>query len=351
MQATLRTTLQVTLQATLQAPRHRRGAPLRRIVAGAGALVLLMAGCATQQQEGSATGAFPRKPLRIMAPAAPGGGWDQTSREMQTVLRRQTAKPVEVYNVGGAGGTVGLAQYVGKRGNPYELMTMGLIMAGAVETNHSRVRLDQVTPLARLTADYEVIVVPATSSYRSMRDLAAAIRKDTASVSIAGGSAGGVEQILAGLVAKAVGADPSKVNYIAHAGGGEALTTILSGRAKAGISGISEISEQIKAGKVRALAVSSAQRLGSVNAPTLRETGIDVDLANWRGIVAPPGISKADEAALERMLTEMARSSQWRSVLQRRDWQDNFMAGEQFERFMTAEQTRVRGVLGELGLV
>jgi putative tricarboxylic transport membrane protein len=327
---------------------------LQRILAGGGVLVLLAtAGCATQQTEsgGGSGGEFPRKALRIMAPAAPGGGWDQTSRELQSVLRTQTKKPVEVYNVGGAGGTVGLAQYVGKRGDPYELMTMGLIMAGAVETNHSKVRLDQVTPLARLTADYEVIVVPAKSPYRDMQSLADAMREDVGAISIAGGSAGGVEQILAGMVAKAVGADPGKVNYIAHAGGGEALTTILSGRSKAGISGISEISEQIEAGKVRALAVSSPQRLGTVNAPTLREAGINVELANWRGIVAPPGINKADEAALERMLTQMARSPQWRAVLARRGWQENFLAGEGFERYMAAEQARVRGVLGELGLV
>jgi putative tricarboxylic transport membrane protein len=325
---------------------------LRRILAGGGVLAMVAtAGCATQQTEPAAGGEFPRQGLRIMAPAAPGGGWDQTSRELQSVLRAQTRKSVEVYNVGGAGGTVGLAQYVGRRGDPYELMTMGLIMAGAVETNRSKVRLDQVTPLARLTADYEVIVVPAKSPYRDMKGLAAAMRDDIGAVSIAGGSAGGVEQILAGMVAKAVGADPGKVNYIAHSGGGEALTTILSGRSKAGISGISEISEQIEAGKVRALAVSAPRRVAEVNAPTLRESGINVELANWRGIVAPPGITKEDEAALEKMLTDMARSPQWRSVLSRRGWQDNFLTGEPFEQFMTAEQTRVRGVLGELGLV
>jgi putative tricarboxylic transport membrane protein len=329
---------------------HRYGRPLRRVLAGTGVLALLATGCASEQGQPTA-GRFPREPLRIMAPAAPGGGWDQTSRELQSVLRSQTRKPVEVYNVAGAGGTVGLAQYVGKRGDPYELMTMGLIMTGAVETNHSKVRLDQVTPLARLTADYEVIVVPAKSPYQDMQGLAKAMREDIGAVSIAGGSAGGVEQILAGLVAKAIGADPHKVNYIPHSGGGEALTTILSGRATAGISGISEISEQIEAGQVRALAVSSPRRLSAVNAPTLRESGIAVDLANWRGIVAPPGVSQQDEAALEQMLTQMAHSPQWRAVLARRGWEDNFLAGDEFERFMTTEQTRVHGVLGELGLI
>jgi putative tricarboxylic transport membrane protein len=316
------------------------------------AAVLAVAGlvACSPGQSNSGAGNFPRKQVRLMAPAAPGGGWDQTSRAMQEALRGQVKQPIEVYNVGGAGGTVGLAQFVGHRGEPHELMTTGMIMVGAAVMNKSPVQLDQVTPLARLTTDYEVVVVPAESRYHTMQELADAMRRDLPAVSIAGGSAGGVEQILAGLMAKAAGADPSKVNYIAHSGGGEALTTILSGRATAGISGISEIAEQIKAGRVRALAVSSAKRLDSVDAPTLRESGLDVELANWRAVVAPPGISDSDEAALEKMFTEMTKSSQWRDVLQRRGWQDAFLAGEEFERFFDEEQARVLSVLTDLGL-
>jgi putative tricarboxylic transport membrane protein len=307
-----------------------------------------LAGCAQVNSSGGNT--FPTKQIRLMAPAAPGGGWDQTSRAIQEALRGQINKPVEVYNVSGAGGMVGLAQFVGHRGDPHELMTTGLIMAGAVVTNKSPVQLDQVTPLARLTTDYQAVVVPANSPLRSMQDVAQAMKRDLPAVAIAGGSAGGVEQILAGMLAKEAGAQPSKINYIAHSGGGEALTTILSGRATIGLSGVSEIADQVEAGRVRALAVSSPNRLPNFNAPTLRETGLDVELSNWRGIVAPAEIKDTDKAALQKMLTTMSRSASWRETLQRRGWGDAFLTGEEFDRFFRDEQARVRGVLNELGM-
>jgi putative tricarboxylic transport membrane protein len=286
-----------------------------------------------------------------MAPADPGGGWDQTSRAIQEVLAGQLDSSVEVYNVGGAGGTVGIAQFVGSEGDPSELMTMGSIMVGAIETNDSPVTLEQVTPLVRLLGEYEVIVAPQNSPFRTIDDMVEAMRSDLGSVAIAGGSAGGVEQVLAGLLAQEIGADPAGVNYIPHSGGGEALATILSGRVQAGISGIGEIREQIEAGQVRALAVSSPERIEGIDAPTLIEAGLDVELANWRGMVAPPGIDAEQEQAIEDALTEMAQSQEWQDVLADRGWDDQFLAGEEFEQFLTEEQERTRTVLEELGLV
>lgn len=288
--------------------------------------------------------------LRLMAPAAPGGGWDQTSREMQAALR-DIAGRTEVYNVAGAGGTIGISQFVRYSGDPTQLMVMGLIMLGAIESNHSPVTLDSTTPLARLTTDYEVVVVPADSPVRAVPDLVARMRQDIGAVSIAGGSAGGVEQILAGLVAGAVGADPRKVNYVAHSGGGEALSTLLSGRATAGISGVSEIESQIRAGTVRPLAVSSAERLPALpDVPTLREQGVDVELANWRGVVAPAGISAADERALEELIVRMSASPAWRETLERRGWGDATLAGPQFDQFIDDERRKVADVLAKMGL-
>ncbi len=156
----------------------------------------------------SALGRVGDRQLRIMAPAAPGGGWDQTSREMQGALRELVGR-TEVYNVAGAGGTIGLSQFVRLDGDPTELMTTGLIMIGAVEANDSPYSLDETTPLVRLTTDYQVVVVPKDSPLNRIADVAAAMSSDIAAVSIAGGSAGGAEQILAGLIAKAVGADPA----------------------------------------------------------------------------------------------------------------------------------------------
>ncbi|MCY1145534.1 tripartite tricarboxylate transporter substrate-binding protein [Actinoplanes sp. Pm04-4] len=288
--------------------------------------------------------------LRLMAPAAPGGGWDQTAREMQAALRTEAGR-TEVYNVAGAGGTIGLSQFVSHEGDPTQLMVMGLVMVGAIESNDSPVALDRTTPLARLLTDYEVIVVPADSPVKNMADLVNAMKDDVGKVSWAGGSAGGIEQILAGLVADAVGADPAEVNYVAHSGGGEALSTLLSGRATAGVSGVSELEGQIKAGTIRPVAVSSPQRLPTLpDVPTLKEQGVDVELANWRGVVAPPGISAADERQLEDLLVRMTRTEAWKETLQRRGWLDATMTGDQFEQYIAGERRTVTDVLVKMGL-
>lgn len=288
--------------------------------------------------------------LRLMAPAAPGGGWDQTAREMQNALQDQVGR-TEVHNVTGAGGTIGLSQFVRYQGDPTQLMVTGLIMVGAVEANGSPVSLENTTPLIRLTTDAEVIAVPKDSPIRSLQDLATRMRDDLRAVSIAGGSAGGAEHILAGLLAQAVGADPAQLSYVAHSGGGELLSTALSGRATIAISGVSELEPQITSGQMRALAVSSAQRAPTLpDVPTLRESGLDVELDNWRGVVAPERISPEQERALEQALLEMARSPKWREALAEEGWGDATLGGPEFETFLRHEQDRVSDVLGKIGL-
>ena len=239
---------------------------------------------------------FTDTPIEIMAPAAPGGGWDTTAREMQRVLQEEGIAPtVEVYNVEGAGGTVGIAQLVNdEAGNDHHLMMMGLVMIGAIATNASPVTLEQTTPISSLTAEFEVIVVPADSEYQTLDDLIAAFQADPTAISWGGGSAGGTDHILVGLIAQAAGVDPTQINYVPFSGGGEALAAILGGQVSAGVSGVGEWIDQIESGELRALAVSGvagaeaggATPVASADAaiaPTLQEQGIDVELANWRG--------------------------------------------------------------------
>jgi putative tricarboxylic transport membrane protein len=320
------------------------------LVAAVAATAAVVLTAPSDDQGGAVAQVLGDEQLRIMAPAAPGGGWDQTSREMQAALRDLVGRS-EVYNVAGAGGTIGLSQFVRHEGDPAELMTTGLIMMGAITANGSPHSLGDTTPLARLTTDYQAVVVAADSPLTDVPGLAAAMQSDVAAVSISGGSAGGVEQIMAGLLAQAVGADPAQVSYVAHSGGGEALTTVLSGRSTIGIFGLSEIQPQIEAGTVRALAVSSAERQPALpDVPSLKESGLDVVVENWRGVVAPAGISDQEEQALEDMLVRMAHTDAWRDALARRGWGDALLAGPEFEEFVRSEQDRVSKVLAQIGL-
>ncbi|HEX2135984.1 MAG TPA: tripartite tricarboxylate transporter substrate binding protein [Microvirga sp.] len=291
--------------------------------------------------------------LKIMAPAAPGGGWDQTARSMQQALTQSgIVKSVQVTNVPGAGGTIGLAQFVNAaKGDGNQLMVNGYVMVGAILTNKAPVSLEQTTPIARLTAEYEAIVVPANSPIKDAKDLAAAIKADPGKVTWAGGSAGGVDHIAAALFAKAAGADPTKINYVPFSGGGEALAAILGGKVTAGISGYGEFEGQVKAGKLRLVGVTSASRLANVDAPTLKEQGIDLEIANWRSVVAPPGITADQKKALIDTVDKMVKSKEWQDILKQKGWDDAYLSGDAFAKLLGEEIARTREVLTSVGLV
>jgi putative tricarboxylic transport membrane protein len=289
--------------------------------------------------------------LRVIAPAAPGGGWDQTARVMQQALQRERiARLAPVENIPGAAGTIGLARFIGaERGRGDVLLVSGLIMLGGIVTHQSPVTLRDVVPIARLTGEYEVIAVPAGSPLRSLQDLIAAFKTQPGSISWGGGSAGGSDQILAGLVADAVGVDPRRVNYIAFSGGGESLSAILGGTVSVGINGFAEFAPQLEAGTLRALAISSAERLSGVDIPTLREQGVNVEFENWRSLVAAPGVTPADRARLESVVRAMVQSPTWRESLARYRWLDRYLDGDAFARFVDTEEARVRSILKKLG--
>lgn len=293
------------------------------------------------------------KSLEIIAPANPGGGWDQTARAVQTALQEdKLAAGIQVQNIAGAGGTIGLAQFVtSKKKKGDAILVGGLVMVGAILTNKAPVTLDDVTPLARLTGEYELVVVPADSPIKSMGDLVAKLKADPGSVSWGGGSTGGTDHILAALIAKGAGVDPTKVNYIAHSGGGEALSSILGGHVTAGISGYEEFAPQIAAGKLRGLAISSDERVPGVDLPTLKEQGLDVSIVNWRGVFAPPQIRDKDKKALEDAIAKMVASPAWKDILTKRGWLDLYQPADKFTAFLTEDRAKVETTLKDVGLV
>jgi putative tricarboxylic transport membrane protein len=289
--------------------------------------------------------------LRLIAPAAPGGGWDQTARVMQQVLQHAgIVHTSSVENIPGAAGTIGLARFVSsERGNGDVAMLSGLIMLAAVVTHRSAVTLHDAIPIARLLGEYEVIVVPSASPFRSLQELIQAFKADPEAISWGGGSAGGSDHILAGLVADAAGVSARRVNYIAFSGGGESMSAILGGQVSAGINGLAEFAPQIEAGTLRVLGISSPQRLPTLDAPTLREQGIDVELENWRSVVAPPDISDDDRRRLSEAIAAMVRSPAWQDALARYRWNDRYLSGEAFTTFAASEEARVRKILSQLG--
>jgi putative tricarboxylic transport membrane protein len=334
--------------------RSRRGPVWSAVLVG---LVVVLAACSpgdggeSAGAGGEVTSGYPEEDIQIMAPADPGGGWDSTARAMQPVLEEVSGVGVEVYNVPGAGGTIGLAQLADENaGDPYQLMVMGLVMVGAIITNESAVTLEQVTPIATLTSEQEAIVVAADSEYETLEDLVAAWSEDPPAIAWGGGSAGGTDHILVGLLAQEAGVDPSGINYVPHSGGGEALTDLLNGATAVGVSGVSEFADAVDAGDLRFLAVSGESAPEGIDAPTINEAGYDVVLENWRGVVAPPEISDADRQAIITVITEMHDSETWQTALTENGWTDFFQTGDEFTGYLAEEQTRVEAVLAEIDI-
>jgi len=288
--------------------------------------------------------------LKMMIPANPGGGWDQTGRNLAAAMQAaKVVQSVQFDNKGGAAGTIGLAQFVnGAKGDPNALMIGGMVMVGGIVLNKSPVNLDMVTPIARLTSEYVVITVPAASPHKTMGDLLKAFKADPGKVSWGGGSAGGTDHILVGLIAKAIGADPAKINYVPFKGGGEAIAAIVGGHVSAGVSGLGEFAEQIKAGRMRALAVSAPTPLEGI--PSLKEQGVDVVLGNWRGVFGAPGLTTAQRDALITAVRTATESPAWKETLAKFGWEPWFLGGDDYKRFIGEDIQRVTAIIDSLGL-
>lgn len=287
-----------------------------------------------------------------MVPNAPGSGYDITARTVATVLDSAAIKRgVEVFNLPGAGGMVGLQRLAYEHGNGSLMMLMGLGLVGAQHTSPIRVRLADVTPIARLIEEPEVVVVTRDSPIPTLADLVGAWQADPASLAVGGGSSpGGPDHLAPMLIAKAVGISPSRVRYVRYDGGGALLAAILAKQVAFGVSSLGEYADHIDSGQLRVLAVSTHSRAEGIAAPTLREAGVDVVFANWRGLIAPPGLAPADHTRLRELVAGLHASPQWKDAVAAHRWTDAYLAGETFSAFLRDEDARVTQVLTELGL-
>ena len=291
--------------------------------------------------------------LKMMIPANPGGGWDTTGRALGKAM--QDAKVVDAVtyeNKGGAAGAIGLAQFVNAaKGDPNTLMVMGAVMLGGIITGKPPVSLSQATPIARLTSEYNVFVLPANSPFKTMADVVAQLKKDPGSVKWGGGSRGSTEHIAAAMIAREVGVDASKINYVAFRGGGEATAAILGGNVTVGGSGYSEFAEYISTGKMRPIAVTSATRLKNVPVPTLIEQGINVEIGNWRGVYGAPGITAEQRKALTDLVLKAMKSKAWTDALEKNAWTPAVLAGAEFDKFVDDEFAKLRATMVKAGMI
>ena len=291
--------------------------------------------------------------IKMMIPANPGGGWDTTGRALGKAMQDAgVASSVTYDNKGGAAGAIGLAQFVnGSKGDPNAVMVMGAVMLGGIITGKLPVGLDKVTPLARLTSEYNVFVLPSNSPFKSMKDVVDQLKKDPGSVKWGGGSRGSTEHIAAAMIAREVGVDPAKINYVAFRGGGEAIAAILGGNVTIGGGGYSEMAEYIATKKMTPIAVTSGQRLKGSTVPTLKEQGINVEIGNWRGVYAAPGITADQRKALTDMVAKATKSKAWAEALQKNDWTAAWMAGDEFANFVDNDFASLRATMVKAGMV
>jgi len=228
---------------------------------------------------------------------------------------------------------------------------MGAVMLGGIITGKPPVDLSKVTPIARLTSEYNVFVVPAASPLKTMKDVVDQLKKDPGSVKWGGGSRGATEHIAAAMIARDAGVDPGKINYVAFRGGGEATAAILGGNVTVGGSGYSEFSEYIKAGKMRALSLTSPTRLKGVDTPTLKELGINVTIGNWRGVYGAAGITPEQRKELTDMIVKATKSKSWLEALDKNSWTPAVLTGPEFDKFVDDEFASLRAIMVKAGMV
>ncbi len=332
-------------------PGSSQSSPVKKAVSVIAVLVgvgLVFAGVVNASQ--SVSGADVRSSLTLIAPAGAGGGWDGAARESQQTLRSEgIVNNPKVVNIPGAGGTIGLSQLTEMPGESTTAMIMGITMLGAININGSGIQIDDVTPIARLTDDYDVVVVSADSPINSVDDLVAEWKQDPGHFPFGGGSLGSLDQMIVAQLAKESDIDPANINYLAHSGGAELATALLSGTIKASVSGYADFKDQIEAGRLKMIGVSAEAPVDGIDSRTLIDQGYDVSLTNWRGVVAPPDISDAERRELEDIFREMIETETWRDTLERNQWTDTSLIGDDFAENLKEETALVDSIWSDLG--
>ncbi len=323
--------------------------PIGRVIfALLGAAVIVLAGLdARSGKDGSEI----RNSLTLFVPSAPGGTWDRIARELQRSMKENdVVLKTQVVNLSGGAGTLGLNQLVQMEGRNDVLMLTGTVMLGGVEVNEAKNHVADATPIARVVEDYQAIFVPADSPHRDLQSLVNAWKADPGGTAIGGGAIGGTDSLIASSLAQEIGIEAKKVNYIPFSGGGQVLPALLSHTVDAAIGGYAEFEDQVEAGKLRALGLTAPEPQPGIDVPTLKESGIDLYLPNWQGLLAAPGISDSDKEELSQIVRETLDTDEWRESLQRNRWTDVQLFDDAFADVIASETDRISTLIAESGM-
>ena len=349
------------------APRRSAAAPFGRRIARIACLVALavlasltVAACGRGESGGGGGGgrgggdaaAKPITKMTILVGTEPGGGFDTTARAFAKAAKDAgLANNVQVQNVPGAGNTIALARLANQKGNAGTMQMMGLGLIGGIYANKSKATLEDTTPLARLTQESDILVVSKDSKYKTMDDLVADWKSDPRDLPAGSGSSpGGPDHVALMLAAKAAGIEPKQVNHISYDGGGELNTALLGNKIAVGSTGVGEVQEQIEAGRLRALAVTAPEKVPGLDAPTLKEAGLEAEFINWRGLVGAPGLTEEDTQRLSKFVADVAASEEWKAAVKQNGWIEAFMATDEFTPYVQSETDQVESIMTELGL-
>lgn len=308
--------------------------------------------CAGEPRAISGLGDYPNRYIELVIPFAPGGGVDLFGRTIAQLLNDQklVSRTIQVVNRPGAGGSLGIAQMVQRRGDPYALLGIAIHAIVTPLTLGTPYSYRDMTPVAKLFSEYEMIVVRSQSPIKSLKDVEAALRRDPQSLTIGGASLGNADHITIASFAKVVGVDPTRLNYIPYSGG-ESNPAIIGGHVDVGLGGLDLITH-VESGRMRVLGISAPKRLGGrfQNLPTLVEQGYDVVNENWRGLFGPPQMPSAVVQYWREALAQMVRSPAWKNELEKNQWVNTFETDE-FRASLDRDNEMYSALLRQLGLL
>jgi len=328
----------------------------------AGALAISLGACSsegTSSSEGKEeSSGYPTKAISVVAPSGAGGGWDLTARSFTKVLSETkiVEQPLTVENKPGGGGAVFMAEYATAQAENNDMLFVNsppIIINNLKKEGNSPYGVKNTTPLAQLTKDYGAIVVKEDSKFTDLKSVLEEVKKDPSKLTFAGGSApGSMDHLISILPAFKYGVDPTKVKYVSYDGGGEAITALLGGNADVIGTDASSVKEFLKAGKVRVLAVTSAERLSGdfKDIPTAKEQGVDAEFTIWRGVFGPEKMSKEAKAYWDKSIKQLVDSPEWKKEVETQGWDFDYKNSADFNTFLEEQEGQIQQLLAALGM-